>query len=154
MPQAHPLETSPTRGLLSKLQASLTRPFDVAHSCAGNTSDIRDMCSVSGTVSLEKPHVILKIYGTRFSPEPRDLVKSTLSAHLGAVHRPVRRGVRMRVLRRPWTCTFSISQPVLRDRARANKSCEKDLSLLVQEDLIALFNNLKQFHSRILRTWV
>ena len=60
----------------------------------------------------------------------------------------------MRVLRRPWTCTFSISQPVLRDRARANKSCEKDLSLLVQEDLIALGNNLKQFHSRILRTWV
>ena len=33
-------------------------------------------------------------------------------------------------------------------------SCEHDLSLLVQEDLNTLSNQLKPFHSRILRTWV
>ena len=33
-------------------------------------------------------------------------------------------------------------------------SCEHDLSLLVQEDLNTLSSQLKQFHSRILRTWV
>ena len=33
-------------------------------------------------------------------------------------------------------------------------SCEHDLSLLVQEDLNTLINQLNQFHSRILRTWV
>jgi hypothetical protein len=33
-------------------------------------------------------------------------------------------------------------------------SCENDVSLLVQEDLIALGSKLNQFHSRILRTWV
>jgi hypothetical protein len=33
-------------------------------------------------------------------------------------------------------------------------SCENDLSLLVQEDLNTLISQLKQFHSRILRTWV
>ena len=33
-------------------------------------------------------------------------------------------------------------------------SCENDLSLLVQEDLNTLSSQLKQFHSRILRTWV
>jgi hypothetical protein len=31
-------------------------------------------------------------------------------------------------------------------------SCENDVSLLVQEDLISLGSKLKQFHSRILRT--
>jgi hypothetical protein len=33
-------------------------------------------------------------------------------------------------------------------------SCENDLSILVQEDLNTLSSQLKQFHSRILRTWV
>jgi hypothetical protein len=33
-------------------------------------------------------------------------------------------------------------------------SCENDMSLLVQEDLNTLSSQLKQFHSRILRTWV
>jgi hypothetical protein len=33
-------------------------------------------------------------------------------------------------------------------------SCENDMSLLVQEDLNSLGSKLKQFHSRILRTWV
>jgi hypothetical protein len=33
-------------------------------------------------------------------------------------------------------------------------SCENDLSLLVQEDLNTLSSQLKQVHSRILRTWV
>ena len=33
-------------------------------------------------------------------------------------------------------------------------SCEHDLSLLVQEDLNTLSNQLTPFHSRILRTWV
>ena len=34
------------------------------------------------------------------------------------------------------------------------RSCENDLSLLVQEDLNTLSSQLKPFHSRILRTWV
>ena len=33
-------------------------------------------------------------------------------------------------------------------------SCENDMSLLVQEDLIALGRKITQFHSRIPRTWV
>ena len=49
---------------------------------------------------------------------------------------------------------LSGTTPVLEHYGLSCADRENDMSLLVQEDLIALGHKITQFHNRILRTWV